>query len=296
MTNAIHIRGLSARYGFRRVLEDLDLDLPEGSVTALVGANGAGKSTLLRALIGAHPFRAEACEVLGMNPRRKRMAVRRAVGYVPDRTDLPGWMRIQDHLDLLEPLYPTWDAGHARELLEMFDLDATRRYRELSKGQKALENLVAALAHRPRVLLLDEPFSGLDAIARRRVFGGVLEHLREEGRSALIVSHSLVDVERCADRLAILKGRSIERVDDLEAVQATFTRVGVRVTGDPETWSAPGAPIVERAGAESVLVYTDWLEETESLLREDPRVEQVEFLPRDLEDYLVAVDERSEVA
>ncbi len=296
MKPVIHIRGLSARYGRRRVLEGLNLDLPAGSVTALVGSNGAGKSTLLRTLIGAHPCKADAIEVLGMNPRRKKIAVRRAVGYFADRTDLPPWMRISDHFKLLEPMYPTWDAKHAAEMLEMFDLDATQRYSELSKGQKALENLVVALAHHPKVLLLDEPFSGLDAIARRRVFGGVLEHLRDAGSSALMVSHSLVDVERCADRLAFMDGGRITHVDDLETLQSRFARVRVQLDGDAETWSATGNPMVEETEGDQVLVYLDWSDQIEAALRSDARVQQVEQLPRDLEDLLVAVDSRGEAA
>tara|TARA_R110002072_G_scaffold65778_9_gene162273 strand:- start:7299 stop:8189 length:891 start_codon:yes stop_codon:yes gene_type:complete len=296
MNPVLHIRGLSARYGRRRVLDGLDLDLPAGSVTALVGANGAGKSTLLRALIGAHPCKADAIEVLGLNPRRKKIKVRRAVGYVADRTDLPPWMRVRDHFKLLEPMYPTWDEQHAAEMLKLFDLDEAQRYSELSKGQKALENLVAALAHHPKLLLLDEPFSGLDAIARRRVFGGVLEHLRDAGSSALMVSHSLVDVERCADRLAFMDRGRITHVDDLETLQSQFARVRVQLDGDVDEWSAPGNPMIEESEGDKVLVYLDWSDQIDAALRSDDRVQQVEQLPRDLEDLLVAVDSRGEAA
>jgi ABC-2 type transport system ATP-binding protein len=231
---AISVRNLTFGYTRKRVLQGVDLDVPEGQVTALVGANGAGKSTLLSILAGAEPYRARfelpwrksaaTVRVLGMDPVRDGHRVRAAVGYVPDRTDLPKWMRIRDHFALLAALYPTWDDVEAARLLAEFDLDPKQRYSELSKGQRALENLAAELAHRPRLLLLDEPFSGLDPLARRKVLDGVIAHLCEDGRTVLLVSHSIADVERCADHVALFAHGRVTRVSSVDELRATNER------------------------------------------------------------------------
>lgn len=233
-TLAIHVRDLTFGYTRKRVLDGVDLDVPEGRVTALVGANGAGKSTLLAILAGAEPYRARfelpwrrsraTVRVLGLDPVRDGHAVRASVGYVPDRTDLPKWMRIRDHFALLRALYPTWDDAEAARLLGEFDLDPGQRYRELSKGQRALENLAAELAHRPRLLLLDEPFSGLDPLARRKVLDGVIAHLCEDGRTVLLVSHSIADIERCADHVALFAHGRVTRVASVDELRATNER------------------------------------------------------------------------
>lgn len=231
---AISLRNLTFGYTRRRVLQGVDLDVPVGQVTALIGANGAGKSTLLSILAGAEPYRARfelpwrkraaTVRVLGLDPAQHGHRVRAAVGYVPDRTDLPKWMRIRDHFALLAALYPTWDAGEAQRLLADFDLDPKLRYSELSKGQRALENLAGELAHRPRLLLLDEPFSGLDPLARRKVLDGVISHLCEDGRTVLLVSHSIADVERCADHVALFANGRVTEVTSVEDLRASNER------------------------------------------------------------------------
>lgn len=294
---AIVVRGLEARYDRRRpVLTGLDLLVPRGSVTAVLGTNGVGKSTLIKVLTGELRARAGFVSVLGQDQRRRAVQIKRAVGHVPDHTELPRWMTVADHQRFLEPFYPTWDHEEARRLTELFGLEPDARYAELSKGQRALENLVAALAHRPQLLLLDEPFSGLDPLARRRVFGGVLDHLREEGRTVLVVSHSLVDVERCADRLALLQHGRITLTGDLEQVCARAARVAVTLDPGVVGWTPPGDPVVERSGSETTLFYLNFGEILRESLESDPAVRSVELLARDLEDVVVAATEKGSAA
>lgn len=293
--SVIEVRGLEVRYGRRRVLWDLDLAVPAGSVTAVLGVNGAGKSTLMRALTGEVSARRGEVRVLGLDSRRNAVAVKRTIGYVPDRTELPRWMTIAEHLRFLAAFYPTWDSREARRLVELFGLDEAMRYAELSKGQRALENLVAALAHRPALLLLDEPFASLDPLARRRVFDGVLEHLKGDGTTALLVSHSLVDVQRCADRVALLKRGCIGLEGDLEEVCRGAARLAVELRCD-SPWDPPGDPVVEIEGREMVLFYLDLDDGLRRRIEDDPMVASVRELPRDLEDVVVAATEREVAA
>lgn len=294
MNKPIEVRGLVARYGRKRVLDGLDLEVPAGSVTALLGRNGAGKTTLMRALVGELKPRAGSVRLLGVDPVRRPVAARRGIGHVPDRTVLPNWMTVADHWRLSKPLYPTWDDAEARRLAAMFELSADARFADLSRGGQALACLVGALAHRPRLLILDEPFSGLDVVARRRVFEGVLEHLREAGGSALVASHSMVDVERCADRVALLVDGRIAMAGDLEELRRDARRFAVEVAGP---WTPPDGTIVERADAGEVVLFavTGGMD-VEERLRCDPAVRAVEVLERDLEDLVTAALGRERAA
>ncbi len=225
---AVSVRGL--RFGWTRkdVLRGVDLDVEQGEIMALVGANGAGKSTLLSLLCGAEPYRArwrrrrqgERVEVLGLDPVKHGHRVRSSVGYVADHTELPKWMKIRDHFKLVKALHPRWNDVEAARFLERFGLNDSLRYADLSKGQRMLENVTAALAVRPPLLLLDEPFSGLDPVARRLVTDGIIEHMCEHQASVLLVSHSIADVERCADRVALFAGGVVNEVATVDELRA----------------------------------------------------------------------------
>jgi len=311
-SDPIQISGAAAGYSRRSVLADLDLYVPAGSVTALLGVNGVGKSTLLRVLTGELPAKSGEVRVLGRDPRRETHALLREIGYVPDRIELPTWMRIQDHMRLLAPLYPTWDAAEVRRLCTLFELDPKQPYRDLSRGQRVLENLAMALAHRPKLLLLDEPFAGLDPLSRRRVIDGVFEHLGEEAGSldaghafdpgehptVFFASHGLQVIERCADRVALLSDGACIVNTSLEDLQQRSTRLLVR-RSSADAWIPPGAPIIEGQAADSsdsretVLYYADLAPETLNAileaLEDRDDVEAVLELDRNLEDLFLAI-------
>jgi ABC-2 type transport system ATP-binding protein len=216
----VNVRGVSVKFARRAVLNKLDFELVRGSVTALVGDNGAGKSTLLRVLVGALAPDAGAVRVLGFDPMRDGARLRARLGYVADRFEVAERTTAREWLEFVARFYPNWNLAEQRRLCELLELELTPRVAELSKGARAKLALVAALAHEPELLLLDEPFSGLDVGARRAVAGAVIGHLREAGRTVLVVSHSVADLERVADRVALLEAGRIERHDELEAFAA----------------------------------------------------------------------------
>jgi len=224
---AIHVRGLHFGWTRKEVLKGVDLDVRRGETMAVVGANGAGKSTLLALLSGAEPYKARwrkskaTVEVLGLDPVRNGHRVRGSVGYVPDRIELPKWMRIRDHFRLVRAIHPRWDDAEAKRWLDAFGLEPGLRYNDLSKGQRMLENLTSVLALRPPLLLLDEPFSGLDPVARRMVTDGVIEHMCADGGTVLMVSHSIADIERCADRVALFAHGKVTRVATVDELRAS---------------------------------------------------------------------------
>ncbi len=217
-SNPVAVKGLCVAFGKRPVLDGLDFELQRGSATALVGDNSAGKSTLLRVLLGTLVPDRGTVAVLGADPARDGARLRAQVGFAADRIEVPNWMRAGDWLKFLSRLYPNWSRAEEQRLCALLELDAKEPVRALSKGNRAKLGLVAALAHRPRLLLLDEPFSGLDVGTRMKLAATVIEHLRDENCSVLLVSHSISDIERVCDRVAVLSAGRIAREGELESL------------------------------------------------------------------------------
>ena len=197
-------RHLSKRFRRKTVLDGLDLEAEPGAVTVLLGRNGAGKSTFLRLCLGVLRADAGALSVCGLDPARRPKAVRRAVGYVPDKPDVYGWMTPKDLYRFLKPQYPTWNDLHAAGTAEALGVPLATPFRSLSRGEGMKAMLVAALAHEPELLLLDEPFAGLDPVVREEVLRGVVSELRAGGRTVLCATHDLDVAARIADRVVVL--------------------------------------------------------------------------------------------
>jgi ABC-2 type transport system ATP-binding protein len=186
------------------VLDGVTFSAAAGQVVGLLGKNGAGKTTLIRIAMGMIEPQQGHVRVLGLDPREQAVEVKRRVGYVAEDQIIPPYMKVGEILALHRRLYPTWDAGLAQRLLERFELAPAARVHTLSKGQARRVALVCALAHRPQLLLLDEPASGLDPAARREFLELSIQFLNETGCTILFSSHYMTDVERMADRIVML--------------------------------------------------------------------------------------------
>ncbi|HVW20476.1 MAG TPA: ABC transporter ATP-binding protein [Opitutaceae bacterium] len=173
--NAIEIQNLSRRFGRTDAVHDLSLSVPEGSVFALLGPNGAGKTTTIKILMNLIDPTSGRALVLGVDSRKIGPRERAQIGYVSENQSLPLWMTIRQLLAYCRPFYPTWDLALETTLLEQFDLPAERRLKNLSRGMLMKVALLAALAYRPKLLVLDEPFSGLDPMVRDEFVQGILE-------------------------------------------------------------------------------------------------------------------------
>ena len=203
--------GLEKRYRRVRALDGLDLELEPGRVTVLLGENGAGKSTLLRTALGVVKPERGAVVVAGHDPLRRPDEARRRVGYVPDRPDAPPWMTIAELCRFSRAHQPRWCDRTADELIDAFDVPRATRLGAMSKGQGTKAMLVLALAHDPEVLLLDEPFGGLDPLVREDVLRAVIGALRSERRTVLCATHELDVAARIADRVAIVAAGRVLR-------------------------------------------------------------------------------------
>lgn len=220
----IEILNISRRYSSKLALDDVSLEVPQGAVFGLVGENGAGKTTIIKHVLGLLRPQSGTVRVFGRDPVADPVGVLSSVGYLSEEPDLPGWMSVQEFLAYTRAFYPTWDDEYAQELQDDFGLSSSSLIKGLSKGQRARAGLIAALAFRPELLLLDEPSSGLDPIVRRDILGAVIRTIADEGRTVLFSSHLLTEVESVSDRLAMVQKGKIVFSDTMESIKQTHFR------------------------------------------------------------------------
>src|SRR5205809_1147417 len=224
--DVVAVTNLSRRFGSKTVLNDVTLDAPRGSVFGLVGENGAGKTTLIKHILGLLRAEAGSVRVFGTDPVAEPVEVLGRIGYLSEQPDLPGWMRVDELLRYTKAFYPKWDMAYAKKMLVQFGLNPTQRLNTLSKGQRAKAGLLAAQAHRPELLLLDEPSSGLDPIVRRDILEAVIHTVADEGRTVFFSSHLLEEIERVCDHVAMLhQGKLVlcGPLDEIKARHRCFT-------------------------------------------------------------------------
>ena len=209
MNSILEAEELTKRFRRRVVLADVTLGLVPGSVTVLLGPNGAGKSTFLRLALGLLKPNGGTMRVLGRDPRRGKH-VRQNVGFVPDRPDAYRWMTPCDLFRFLEPQYERWSRRKALALTERLRVPMETPFADLSRGEGTKCMFTAAVAHEPPLLLLDEPFAGLDPLVREEVLRAFLETMAEGGTTALVATHDLDVAARVADRIALLAHGRIE--------------------------------------------------------------------------------------
>lgn len=224
-TSPLRVHGISKRYGkpwtrargrAHWALDNVDLDIPQGSVTALVGPNGAGKTTLIRICMAFERPNSGHVEVAGVDPWRDRTRALKRVGYVAQNPAVYRGLSVDDHLAMARTLHGTFDAAYARRRLEQLGIPLDQRADTLSGGQAAQLGLAIALGTRASVLLLDEPLANLDPLARREFIHVLLEAVRADGSTALLSSHIVTDVEEACDRLLILGAGKILLDDPIE--------------------------------------------------------------------------------
>jgi len=215
---ALLTEGLGKRYGSNWALRGCDLEIPPGSVTALVGPNGAGKTTLLQLAVGLSAPSAGGLRVLGHSPRDEASAVLPRLGFVAQEHPLYRGFTIRETLELGRRLNPRWDAGLAAERIDRLGLPPKQKVGKLSGGQQAQVALTLALAKRPELLLLDEPVASLDPLARREFLQSVMEVVAETGMTVVLSSHIVADLERVCDHLVILSQGRTQLVGSVDEI------------------------------------------------------------------------------
>ena len=234
-----------------------------------MGENGAGKTTLIRHLLGAYSAKTGSVRVFGFDPVANPVAVLGRIGYLSEDRDLPLWMKVRELMAYTAAFYPDWDQPFAEDLRKRFGLSLDSKIKALSRGEKAKAGLLMALAHRPDLLLLDEPSSGLDAVARKDILGEVIRSVAEEGRTVIFSSHLLDEVERVSDHVAMIHDGSVTLDMSMDELKEGHHRFVIRFPEGREDFpDVPGLLHVEGSGREWRVLCTGALNELNGLLQE----------------------------
>jgi ABC-2 type transport system ATP-binding protein len=289
MEPTIEILGLTKHFGSKPAVDRLDLTVPAGSIFALLGDNGAGKTTTIRMLTGLlRPDNGRAT-ILGQDCWAAAAQLRHRVGYVPERPKFYNWMTVAEIGWFTAGFHQTGFLDRYQQLAEKFQLDSTAKLQNLSKGQYAKVALALALAPDPQVLILDEPTSGLDLQVRREFLGSMVG-LAAEGRTILISSHQIAEVERVASHVAFIANGRLLLTATMEELRRRIVRLRLRYKVRPPDPAALGT-ILQRngAGKQWQAVIQDPNREAVETLRTAEGVFDFEETPLGLEDVYLAL-------
>ncbi|MCZ6855310.1 MAG: ABC transporter ATP-binding protein [Gammaproteobacteria bacterium] len=286
--SVVDVVDVSKRFGTTLALHEVNFAADEGLVYGLVGANGVGKTTLIKHILGLYRTQSGSVRVFGQDPVAKPVEVLKRIGYVSDDRALPEWMRIGDLMRYTQAYHASWDSAYAHELLDTFQLDTNNRVQELSRGMRAQACLVAAVSHRPDLLIMDEPSSGLDAVVRRDILNAIVRTVTDDGRTVIFSSHLLEEVERMSDHLTMIHDGRVVFDGRLEAIkqryQHTKIRFAERQSAAP---SLAGAMSIDGEGRAWNIIHEDSIEKFQSALS-DLGGEVVESRGVTLEELFVA--------
>jgi len=243
----IQTENLTKRYGATlAALDGVNLTVPPSSIFALVGPNGAGKSTLFKILLNLVRPSEGSASVMGTDSRRIGPAELASIGYVSEGQQMPQWMRVGAYLRHLEAVYPAWDPALADELVREFELPLDCRLQNLSRGMRMKAALAATLAYRPKLILLDEPFSGLDLLVREQLLESIIDRTPEA--TVLLASHDLSEFESVATHVAYLNQGQLQFVEEMPELLGRFREIEVTLEH----------PLEKEAGS-NVSVPSSWL-------------------------------------
>ena len=281
MPAVIRLEKLTKSYGTHRGIVDVDLDVQQGEIFGFLGPNGAGKTTTIRVMLDLIRPSSGKAFVFGIESTADPVAIHRRIGYLPGEFALYDRLTGGQTLEYFANLRGGVDPAYQRSLIERFDLDPKRRFREYSKGNKQKVGLVAALQHRPELLILDEPTSGLDPLIQQSFF----EMLREagtEGRTVFLSSHILGEVEKSCGRVAIIREGRLVRVDSVEGLRdLAHHQVELRFAGDPPASDFAALPGVSDVAVEDHILRLRVFGSITPVVQAAARAGVVDFLSRE---------------
>jgi len=237
MTTAIQTDNLAKRFRRVNALQSLNLNVPQGAVYALVGPNGAGKTTAIKILMNIMRATSGRAQVLGIDSSRIKARQLESIGYVSENQELPEWMTTSALLAYLRPFYPTWDRNLESDLVKQFDLPLDRKLKHLSRGMKMKAALASSLAYHPKLIVLDEPFTGLDPLVRDELIHGLLD--RAEESTIFVSSHDLGEIESFASHVGYLEAGQLRFSEELSSLVERFREVELTFDAPPPLPAQP---------------------------------------------------------
>ncbi|MCA9426615.1 MAG: ABC transporter ATP-binding protein [Candidatus Omnitrophica bacterium] len=262
--------GLIRRFGDLTAVDDVSFRIEEGETYGLLGPNGAGKTTTIRVLMGLLRPTEGSAKVLGENPLGGNPKLLQRVGYVSDDRSMYRWMKVREALRFNAGLFEKWDNAYAEQLLVDLELSPNQKVKELSRGQVAKLALLCALAPRPELLILDEASSGLDPMVRRAILEKLIDVSSSQGTTIFLSSHLLEEVDRVAEKIAILARGRLVTVGEKDEVRNSLKRVVFNIGQEvSENGIAKDWVLANRAvGQEKQLIVRDLDEERLAFLKE----------------------------
>src|SRR5215469_2434686 len=263
MNSVISTTHLTKKFASGEAVHDLTFEVPEASIFGYLGPNGAGKTTTIKTLMNIFVATSGSATVLGLDSRHLSPARLQQIGYVSENQEMPGWMSVDYYLDYCRAFYPNWDPVLCDALVKQFDLPRKQKLKQLSRGMRMKAALVSAIAYRPQLLILDEPFSGLDPLVRDELVEGILAISADHRWTVFVSSHDLAEIENLVTHVAYIDRGHLEFSEELGSLQGRFREVGVTCEGSaqipapwPEAWLNP-----ETSGAVLRFVVSDYAEE-----------------------------------
>ena len=291
MTAVIRTEELTKRYRGLRALDRVNLEVQEGSIYALVGPNGAGKTTSIKILMNLISATSGQSFVLGTDSKQIRGNSYTQMGYVSENQEIPEWMKVGALLKYLRDFYPTWDRELEDSLLKQFDLPRDRKIRALSRGMKMKLALAGALAFHPKLIVLDEPFGGLDPLVRDQLIEGLLERAAES--TVFISSHDLAEIESFASHIGYLEQGTLRFSEEMDSLAKRFREVEVTCEGETRVPSPVPASWLQLKSAAGVVRFVEnqFTEDKTSaeIRRLFGEVENVEYRPMGLRAIFLAM-------
>ena len=262
--NAIETSGLSRQFGKHLAVNNLTMEVPTGSICALVGPNGAGKTTTIKLLMNMIRPSAGHSTVLGTDSARLGPKEFSRIGYVSENQEMPEWMTVRDLIDYCQPLYPSWDNEFCRQLIRQFDLPLAKKINSLSRGMRTKAALLVSLAFRPELVVLDEPFGGLDALVRDEFIRGILELSGRTEWTVLVASHDIDEVERLVDWICVIDHGELRVSESTASLESRFRQCELTSeTGQPLPEALPDSWLQPEAdGLRVRFVESDYQEDT----------------------------------
>jgi ABC-2 type transport system ATP-binding protein len=255
---AIHLEGVGKKYRFF-TLDRINLELPAGQIMGLIGPNGAGKSTTIRILLGLVHQDQGHVRVLGHRMPEEQIAAKWGIGFASEDMRLYDRMTLGWHMNFIRSVYPSWDDDYAQLLLRRFGLRAEQKIKGQSHGQRVKSTLLLVLARHPRLLVLDEPTTGLDPVARHEVLRELSAVMKDEGRSILFSSHNTHDVEQISDQITFIdRGRIIDSMDK-ETYLDRWRRLRLEVPSGIELPALPGVIRIQQEGRLAVATANEFV-------------------------------------
>src|SRR5580698_745061 len=291
MNPTIQTQSLTKTFGHTDALSGVDLTVPEGAIYALVGANGAGKTTIIKLLMNILRPTSGSARVLGIDSHDVEGSAFNRIGYVSENQELPEWMTVEAMLEYMRPFYPRWDRALEQQLVRQFDLPLKRKLKHLSRGMKMKVAFASSLSYRPSLIILDEPFSGLDPLVRDELIEGLIERAPET--TIFLSSHDLAEIESFSSHVGYLQQGRLLFSEEMATLSNRFRDVTVTLASPSPLQANLPAAWLEPQTVDCVLrfVHSDFKEgnSQRELAERIPSARDMAFEPMSLREIFLAI-------